>query len=58
MSGSFWAAPPSRPKLDRERKQVVEAGKPKYEPVITFTDTGTKTCWSEALMKANPEALT
>jgi hypothetical protein len=48
-----WAAPPSRPMLDREGNVLRdEAGKIRYVPVVGFFNHGTRSSWSRQIVKA------
>lgn len=58
----FWAAPPGRPKIDREGRAILKAnGKQDYAALIWFSDKEAKRRWEEgvveAVREAYPEAL-
>ena len=60
--GKTWASPPSKMMVDRDGAIIRDgSGKAKYSPIITFTDTRTRSRWSEAVVAAvqceHPEAL-
>lgn len=57
-----WAAPPGKPKIDRDGRAVLKAnGKADYTALIWFADKEAKRRWEEAVVdavrEAYPEAL-
>ena len=61
-SGRFWAAPPSKPMIDRTGFAMIgDDGKRRYSPISEFTTREIRSRWSdsviEALRTAEPEAL-
>jgi len=50
--GKRWAATPSKPLIDSERRQVIKAGKPAYVPVVEFVDADTRRRWSDQVLAA------
>jgi hypothetical protein len=57
-----WAAPPSKPMIGRDGVAMKDAnGKPRYSPIVSFTDKTNRERWSSAmiaaLLAAHPAAL-
>jgi len=60
--GTAWASPPSRPMLDRDGATMRDAaGKPRWQPLISFTSGRVRAEWSrqivDALHQQHPDAL-
>jgi hypothetical protein len=60
--GKPWAAPPGRPVVARDGRQLKDAaGKPQFSPTLTFTSRADQDAFSntviEALRRTHPEAL-
>ena len=47
---STWASPPGKPRLDRDKKPVIENGKVRYDKVLGFRDRDVRDRWSEAVI--------
>jgi hypothetical protein len=62
-NGRAWASPPSRQMVGADGLVMRDAatGKPRWQPLITFTDKNTRDRWSasivDAVHAAHPEAL-
>ena len=61
QGNSAWAAPPSKPMLDRNGDTMRDGGKVRYAPVIAFRSKELRDRFSaqviEALRRSRPEAL-
>ncbi len=59
--GNSWVNPPSKPAIGRDGKPIIKAGKPLYNPIVSFDNKDTQTAWSdriiESLLEAYPNAL-
>lgn len=60
--GRWWISPPSKPRLSRDGVQLKDAaGKPRWEPVVSFVSKEVAERWSEgvlqALRQSHPRAL-
>lgn len=60
--GTVWAAPPSKPMVDRNGCAMLDAmGKRRYSPIVSFVDAKTRARFSNAVVEAlrlsHPEAL-
>jgi hypothetical protein len=60
-NGKRWAAPPAKPRLARDKRQVTLDGKLQWDAVISFSSKGVRDSWSrqivEAVLRAYPNAL-
>lgn len=61
-NGRAWASPPARQMLDRNGTPLRdEAGKPRWQPLITFVTKAQRDDWSDqvvaAVLEAYPDAL-
>ncbi len=60
-NGSRWAAPPSKPMLGRDGKQIERDGKPAWQPVVSFASKDVRDKFSAvivaAIEAAHPEAF-
>jgi hypothetical protein len=59
--GERWALPPSKPILGRDGTQIKRAGKPAYQPVVSFVSKEARDRFSGAIVAAveasHPEAF-
>jgi hypothetical protein len=49
---TWWAAPPSKPVLDRSGRQIVKAGKRQYQPTVSFVSRGKGDCFTDGVIAA------
>lgn len=47
-----WAAPPARPWIENNAVVLDERGKPKYQPIIDFSNHGVRASWSRQVLNA------
>ena len=62
QDGRWWVSPPSKPRIGRDGTQAKDAaGKPVWDPVVTFATRAAADRWSEAVLTAlrqsHPHAL-
>ena len=62
QAGKWWAAPASKPMIGRDGMVIKgDNGKPKYSPIVSFSDKTRRDLWSNAVIAAlhmaHPELL-
>jgi hypothetical protein len=50
--GTIWAAPPAKPRLDKDGRQVVLDGKRQWDPVVSFRTKAVRDNWSAQVIAA------
>ena len=51
-NGAWWVSPASRPALDSSGKQMVKAGKPVWQPIVTFAPKEIRDRFSTSVITA------
>jgi hypothetical protein len=60
--GAIWAAPPAKPRLDKDGRQILLDGKRQWDQVVSFRSKALRDTWSAqvvaAVERAYPDAFT